>query len=262
MGAAYAAWLKFGDDAYYYPMSYNEPLPAKLEETMYLLDFSLPRNDMLRLRKMIPHLVCLDHHKTAKEALEGLDFCVFDMNKSGARLAWEYFHPNTPVPLVIQYIEDRDLWRWALPDSHLVNARIMSFTPDFESIARMHKTLEENGIETVKAEGKIVEQAKARYIDAVSDFATVIELPQVFGVFAGSKAVLVNAPYVNISDLLHSLCEKFHMPAIGFFRRADGIWQYSFRSTDNMDDVSAWAKTIGGGGHRNASGAESNQLLF
>jgi hypothetical protein len=39
------------------------------------------------------------------------------MNKSGATLAWAYFHPHEPVPLFVAYVEDRDLWRKALPGS-------------------------------------------------------------------------------------------------------------------------------------------------
>jgi hypothetical protein len=38
------------------------------------------------------------------------------MNKSGARLAWEFF-PDKPVPGLIRYVEDRDIWKWEFPES-------------------------------------------------------------------------------------------------------------------------------------------------
>lgn len=39
-----------------------------------------------------------------------------------------------------------------------------------------------------------------------------------------------------------------------WFRRADGQIQYSLRSEDSRLDVSEVAKSLGGGGHRNAAG--------
>lgn len=262
LGAAYAAYLKFGNNATYYPMSYKDPLPMKLEKNIYLLDFSLPRNQMEQLSKM-HNLVVIDHHKTAKSNLEGLDYCIFDMNKSGARMAWEYFHPDKPVPKLIEYIEDRDIWKWELPSSEEINSNIFSYPLDFSTFSVLCSMLEQDAyLESFIKEGEAISRSKLRYIENVAQFAKVTELPADFGPYSGDKCVVVNAPYTNISDLLHYLCEKYKLPTIGFFKRQDNIWQYSFRSTNDMADVSMWAKHIGGGGHRNASGAESGSLLF
>ena len=56
-------------------------------------------------------MVIVDHHITAKERLIGHGHekeqnYHFDMNKSGARLAWEFFFPDKEVPLLIRHIED------------------------------------------------------------------------------------------------------------------------------------------------------------
>jgi oligoribonuclease NrnB/cAMP/cGMP phosphodiesterase (DHH superfamily) len=45
-----------------------------------------------------------------------------DMDRSGARLALDYFSPPTlsvdgPQRQAFMYIEDGDLWRWAIPES-------------------------------------------------------------------------------------------------------------------------------------------------
>jgi hypothetical protein len=37
---------------------------------------------------------------------------IFDMNRSGAGLAWDYFQPMTSRLRFIDYLEDRDLWRF------------------------------------------------------------------------------------------------------------------------------------------------------
>lgn len=113
-GAAFAAWKKFGDQAEYIPVSYGQDAPFILEsEGIFIIDFSYPINTLNNLSQIAP-VVVLDHHKTAEEALSphvGKDNpkIIFDMNKSGALLAWEYFHPETPVPLLIKHISDRDL---------------------------------------------------------------------------------------------------------------------------------------------------------
>ena len=80
----------------------------------------------------------IDHHITAQEALKGLDYCVFDMEQSGATLTWQYFFPKKPIPSMLSYIEDRDLWRWKLPDSRAVSAWLGSHEFDFKVWSRYH----------------------------------------------------------------------------------------------------------------------------
>jgi nanoRNase/pAp phosphatase (c-di-AMP/oligoRNAs hydrolase) len=72
----------------------------------------------------------------------------------------------------------------------------------------------------------------------------------------GHMVPIVNVPYHYASDTAHALLQKY--PEAPFtacwFRRGDGMIQYSLRSEDSRKDVSAIAKSFGGGGHRNAAG--------
>ncbi len=52
-------------------------------------------------------------------------------------LAWNYFHEGTPAPELLGYVQDQDLWHWALPDSSEVNAAIASHPRSFESWTQM-----------------------------------------------------------------------------------------------------------------------------
>lgn len=81
-------------------------------------------------------VVVLDHHKTALETLPpngtgppNLQI-VLDMKRSGATIAYDYFlqklsPSQTFIPadkasrleILFKYIQDADLWTWALPDS-------------------------------------------------------------------------------------------------------------------------------------------------
>ena len=121
--AALAAWLKFGDAATYHPTNYSGPKPEIPDGAhVYFVDFSWPRADLLALASRVEKLVILDHHQTAAAALQGFPDAIFDMNKSGCRLAWEYFHPGKRMPDMFALVEDRDLWRFNLPHTKAFGA--------------------------------------------------------------------------------------------------------------------------------------------
>lgn len=156
-GAAFAAWLKLGDEAEYLPMDYMRATDgvAKFHERVkidcsiserdvYILDFSLPKAVMGWLFGHAKRVVWLDHHASvfkdwgvplddvADELTLGLaqpndHTVVLNNNKSGALLAWEYFYPGTEVPMLIRHIDDRDRWVFALPGSKELHAAIGSY---------------------------------------------------------------------------------------------------------------------------------------
>jgi len=83
-----AAWIchKIYPDAEYVAVQYGQEPPDVKDREVLILDFSYPRKQLLAMRSAAKNLEVLDHHKTAAADLEGLDFCMFDMSKSGARL--------------------------------------------------------------------------------------------------------------------------------------------------------------------------------
>ncbi len=132
-GAAFVAWLTYGTRAEYIPVSYGKPVPVMEDRsTVYIVDFSYPREVLLELKSRMATLVVLDHHATAAEDLKGLDFCTFDMERSGAMLAWRFFRPEEPEPTFIRYLQDRDLWKFEMPLSREVSMAVRSYPYDFE----------------------------------------------------------------------------------------------------------------------------------
>ena len=146
--AAYAAWECFGDEAEYVPMHYGpEPLKNLLYKgrDVYILDFSLPMSDTYMLAADAASLTWLDHHKTAFEMWcpdgereffhqeENNGQCdiyiTLDNNNSGARLAWDFFHPDTPPPMVIKHIDDRDRWQFKMRGSREIHLALQSEQP-------------------------------------------------------------------------------------------------------------------------------------
>jgi len=264
MASAWAAWKKFGDDAEYIPVNYGNELPelrqyarSPKDIDLYIVDFSYPRDILVGLKDIFNKLVVLDHHKTAKANCEGLDFCIFDMEKSGARLTWEYFHPmiwdnHTPqgTPKLIQYVEDRDLWRFALPDSEAINAYIQSFPMTLDAYQFLWSTLELN-FEQCKYQGQAIERYKQTMVETQARAA-------VMRVIGGCHVPVVNSS-ILFSEVGNYLCQHNTAPFAAYYvDRADGLRQWGLRSIGDFD-VSEIAKKYNGGGHKNAAGVVTAQ---
>lgn len=252
--AAWAAWKALGDTAEYVAVVFGkDEIPDVTGRKVWILDFSYPLAVVETLHAKAKALVVLDHHKTAQDALGALPYCQFDMTRSGAGITWDYFHPGKDRPALVNYVEDRDLWRHALPHSHEVNAAIGSYDHSFEEWDWLHQRLSRE-LEIVEAEGAALLRNVERYCHSMEKHARIVS-------FAGFDNIpIVNAPYVNISELVGHLAQKHTSApfAVGWFQRDDGKFQYSLRSIGDFD-VSALARDLGGGGHPRASGFDSTK---
>ena len=246
-GAAYAIWLKHGYQAEYIPVQYGQPFPeVSPDETVYVVDFSYSRDILQRVADRCK-LVVLDHHKTAMDDLADLPFAHFDMNKSGAVLAWEYFHPNEPLPLLLSYVQDYDLWNKELPHTDENKAWRSSFPPTFCSWQEMALIVSRN--DNWKTEGKAILRSQKMQMQR--------SLSQAFEVTIEPHLVLAVNETQYSSEVAGELAKDTRYPfGACFFVRGDGLKIWSLRSDRSLGDfdVSAVAKMRGGGGHRNAAG--------
>ena len=250
--AAWAAWKAYGDEGVeYVPVSYGQPPPNVTDCFTVVVDFSYPRDVMIAMNESASGLSVFDHHRTAQAALDGLGFALFDMERSGAGITWDALHHGEPRPWLIDYVEDRDLWRFALPRSKEVNAWVSACRRDsFADWDRLSATPLEKAVE----KGEAVLAYIDRYVAEMVEQARVVD-------FGGQKVPVVNAPYISISELVGKLAESAPF-AVGWFQRSDGLYAYSLRSRgpDGVD-VSEIAKRYGGGGHRNAAGFTLTERL-
>lgn len=283
-GAAWAIRSRW-PDCEFVPGHYGKPLPNTARKHVLFVDFSAKRAEIDAMAQEAISIVILDHHKTAEAELAPFNvtmcgtaildpanlwhmFCDldelgrppivawFDMNQSGAALAWQFANgahrDRDPLPRMIQYIEDRDLWRFAFGSStHEFSAALRTYPMDFavwDDIAADTGALLAEGRTVLRAHNvnvyKLVAQA---YQDQVCGFIVPV----------------VNAPYHYASDVAHALLLAYpDAPFAGsWFRRPDGFVQWSLRSEDRREDVSEIAKRMGGGGHRNAAGFQASWVL-
>ena len=91
-GAAWAAKKKLRETASCVPSIARDIYPEGIENKgVYIIDFCFTKEIMQELQKKNKTLVVIDHHISSKEIVESLPGHVFALEKSGAKLAWEYF---------------------------------------------------------------------------------------------------------------------------------------------------------------------------
>lgn len=245
--SAWVAWRHFGDSADYVPINYGDTPPDVTGREVYILDFSFKRPVMTELIRAAKRLTCLDHHRTAQAELEGLDggaaypYIHFDMDKSGARLAWEFFFPGQTVPWPVDFVQDRDLWKWKLPQSKEVSAALASYPKTFQQwenfAACPNGAFAVEGAAILRYQAQLVETAVANAVETT---------------IAGHSVLCTNATTL-MSEIGERLAQGRPFGAT-FFVNSRGGRVYSLRSREGGIDVSEVAKTMGGGGHRNAAG--------
>lgn len=260
-GAAWAVWKSLGNiGVQYLPVSYNEPPPPKAYdcEILYIVDFSYDQETLLDLAKEggPSKIVVIDHHKTAQAALEPEEWreltiieVVFDMSKSGAVLTWEYFH-DEPVPLLLHYVQDRDLWQWKMPDSKAVSAYLRSAAWEFEKWDHIDAAMRHvPGMDAIIIAGQAVLAGEDAMVELICKEAYWRHVGDHL-----DAVVAVNTPVLQ-SECCDYLKRKYPRSDFiaAYFDKADGRRLWSLRS-DPPFDVSVVAKEVGGGGHAQAAG--------
>lgn len=251
-GAAWVArkyFLSLGVVPEFFAGVYGKNPPSCKNKAVYLLDFTYKRSVLETIIKEADHVTILDHHKTAEEDLKGLTgiFCVFDMNHSGAVLSWLNFFPGVCVPKLLQYIEDRDLWKFELPKTREINASLFSYPYDFG----LWDKLMVAPIEKFAHDGEAIERkhfkdidelliAGKRYLRFNLDDTTTVTVPA------------LNVPYTLSSDAGNILA-KGEPFAVCYWDTKDHR-VFSFRSSERGMDVSKICERYGGGGHQHAAG--------
>lgn len=270
-GAAFVVWKKWGDDVEFKPCNYGQPVPDGLDgKNVLIADFSFKPDVLREIGEKARSVIILDHHKTAEADLVDFRFipnpkakhqefpsvdetpacfrgtvASFDMERSGARMTWDFCFPGKPVPDFIRYLEDRDLWRMSLDGVRAFSLNLRSYPYEFKT----WNTLFSVPIEHVVAGGREIERFYDRKIEEICQTATLKTIGEHEGV------PVANCPYAFASDTAHELLKQH--PAAPFaacYFDSYGGRTYSLRSEDGRVDVSEVARAHGGGGHRNAAG--------
>lgn len=293
-GAAWSAWRALGEAALYRPLHHGEHLAGEeiAGRDVYILDFSFAPAELEAMTELAHSVTQIDHHATAhgdwcgrlQDSGDGREiYCdpqrsltvIFALDRAGAMLAWAQFHHTTP-PLLLQHVEDLDLWRFALPGTRnfcrALRLQPFCFTI-WERLAEELASPEAPAYLAFVERGAAVEQfhqnevarlaaptlsmparLRGEPIDAVQARRHGLQIVgDEHGDWQAIAGLAVNAGALFASELGHRLAERSGSFGLTWQLVADGQVKVSLRSQTpfNVGDI---ARRYGGGGHPQAAG--------
>lgn len=261
-----AAWVvnQAFDDVDFIAGKYQEDVNINrfADKHVIFVDFSYDEKTMRKICAVAKKVTIYDHHESAEKNLrplfdEGIIDGVFDMERSGCRIVWDELMGGKEPPQMLLHIEDRDLWRFALPETKAVAMYVFAFEYTFENwyelmyMTPIKKAVQGGGILQRKVEKDIAELA-----------GVLVE----FGYLDGHLVPIANVPYMYASEMGNLLCESGqgqHKPfAVTYFIDKNGMYNVSLRSGEDGLNVAEIAKKFGGGGHNHAAGFKCKNKLW
>lgn len=252
--AALAAWLYFEGQGEYLGVSHGkvttlDDLPPLEGRAVYILDFSFEESLMQGIDERAAKLVMLDHHKSAADKL-GRFQCRcgvvhFDMTQSGAMLSWKFFFPEQPVPDLIRYVQDRDLWHWAFPESAPFLSALDLEPNEFPRWAEIAAFTPAQSAEF----GERGQAMNEKFLSLCRDIAQGAA-PLTFN---GQQGVMVNCPGAFTSEVGNMLSAECGSFALLWSVSKDGTVKVGLRAVSTYNAIPL-AEAMGGGGHPQACG--------
>lgn len=244
-GAAWVVRRALGEHVEFHPGNHGDVPPDVRGRTVVIVDFSYKRAVLLEMAREATSITILDHHRSAEKDLVDLPGNVtteFDMERSGAMMAWDHFFPGETPPALIEHIQDRDLWRFQLFGTRRIQAAVFSYPYDFE----VWDELMAVPCLGLVRDGKAIER---KHFKDIAEFRAAAQHTMVI---AGHQVPVLNVPYFYASDAGHQMAEDAPFAAC-YWDTPEGR-TFSLRSREGGLDVSEIAARFGGGGHRHAAG--------
>lgn len=269
-GAAWAVRNALGKEIEFHPGVYQEDPPDVTAKDVILVDFSYKKPVLEKMAEKARSVLILDHHKSAFEDLQGYDSPAdywedhikevedmqdpmqwlfpsiirarFNMQKSGAIMAWEFFNPDEEAPLLLKHIQDRDLWKFELEGTRQIQATLFSYPYHFSTWSAL---IDEGPAKLIR-DGNAIERKHHK------DIKEFIAAAKCRFVIDGCDVPTLNAPYFYSSDAGHIMAQGEPFAACYWDTPSGRV--FSLRSSNEGLDVSVIAAKFGGGGHKNAAG--------
>jgi len=263
--ASLAAYLIYREHAHYLEAAYGDALPGVPFDgsDVAILDFSYSLQTLNSLADRVNHLTIIDHHAFSQAAIDAMRgrsnvTAIHDQAHSGAYLAWRYYHGRAlealfgeqKVPLLVRYVEDRDLWKFQLPRSQEINAGLSIIPFDRSRWTRYVRPIR-GRLFLLKCAvlGTIVLRVREGLVRAQTRGHYLVRM-------AGYVVPVVNAT-VQLSEVGHAVLDAFPEASfVGIYHDLPGgrrAWALRSRNPHGVD-VSLVARTLGGGGHKHAAG--------
>jgi oligoribonuclease NrnB/cAMP/cGMP phosphodiesterase (DHH superfamily) len=255
-GAASAAVIRQKyPQAKCYPMNHGDPLRAKVKgKNVFIVDFSFKPEVLRRFKKEAASVHWYDHHITAVPIQKEVGWGDIELKESGASLTWKKEYPNQPLPRILEYVRDKDLYEWKLPDSREISMYLRGVTDITNPLSEFwKKSLEgipEPQWQTMIEKGGLA--LKYQTAQLKQGLKSAFEIN-----FHGHRTLALNW-ILEASDMGEMIYKDLGYDVALMFYYTGHIWNFSLRS--EKVDVSKLALKFGGGGHPGASGFRTESV--
>lgn len=237
------------------------------DRDIYFVDVCADPALLLVIAQNCKTLTVIDHHATSLDKLNHApvmqlpnvaisEHC--SLNHSGACLTWDYVWrvlrgKEPPNNMLINYVEDRDLWKFNLPMSKEVNAYIAMRGFELNAYSQLNDAFE-NNLDKVKELGRTLYLFQQQIAENHAKDMVLLEDPK-------GRRFAFGCASCQISETGEAALRKFPdaQYSLTYFDRNESASKvkrvFSLRSRPGSDmDVGELAKNRGGGGHKNAAG--------
>lgn len=243
-----------GQEVRLYEVNYGDSLPWQellAAEHVLIVDFSLPKADMLQLaagRK----LTWIDHHISALQEMQDVALHwpgIRSIDEAACVLTWRYFFPDQPLPRAVILIGDRDIWRMAETDTRPFNEGFYqeNTRPDNDSFWEALLSDDHELVNGLIERGQIFLEARMRTIRRyVKHYGFAVR-------FEGCRTMAVNRNGDgDLGEYIRNL--GYDIAYCYIDGEQNGRLMTFVTLFSNSVDVSVIAQKFGGGGHRGAAG--------
>lgn len=253
---------------------YGQPFPwdsIEDDETVIMIDVSLPMQEMDALAAKSKDLVWIDHHISAindyKKFIEHEDViestfleiyghAVLENGISACEGGWKYFFPDEAMPTAVKLLGEYDTWRngdkerWEqaiLPFQY--GMRQICSSPEMFPVElfNWYDIITDNPVYRIIHDGKLIMSYQAQ-MNAQQCKRAAFEAE-----FKGLRAICLNGGGLG-SDTFKSVYDESKHDIMMPFQFNGKFWTVSLYSTKPEVDCSAICKSMGGGGHKGAAG--------
>lgn len=278
--------LKY-DKIEHYAVQYKKEFPVSFDylksKYVFVLDFCFESKTMETIALLVDKLVIIDHHETARSTLDSFinGDVVFDLNKSGALLTWEYFYGRdetyTEIPYVIRVMDAIDRWQFIVDENGDIQPKdntlhglvdfymgLMTNEMTLDNVRRIlgysSMTSQVSTVTTVLNTGNEINHFMKSILNSA--------LQNSYYITFGDKKVLCHEKIPSngsvVSNLLGSKLGRHSESKIAGIYSIDRIKQEVFWSLRSVDDVNVLdiAHQYGGGGHPSAAGFKMSLTDF
>lgn len=249
------------------PGDYTKPILLEVlaDKHVCFVDYSCKTKEMLAILAVAKSVTVIDHHIGIHDEMASINHpnfsFVYDVNKSGAQLAWDYF-VGTDEPWFVQLIGDRDLWKKQFPQADILNLALRTEKYDIDKIRNLLEKIITGATLGVNHDTyeliKMGMSYNMHYQSIIEDIAVHAYSARLDDE-ANTSVLKVNCPLGFMSDVGAVLAKMSPSGVAWLYYDLGNTVKHSLRVSKTSEyDASVYCKTKGGGGHTKAAGWSSD----